>query len=128
MDDLTLMEGSTPRIAYRRHGLAEKQARRRQRLQQIAELHAAGAGTYLQPPIGLPPCSKTPAEIALAVMAAIVQQKTDAGRRRDQCGTTGSQMLQLQMRLFPAQRIAETIRPVTGQPPFRQYLRKFLMT
>ncbi|OQV66845.1 hypothetical protein AK51_01270 [Serratia nematodiphila DZ0503SBS1] len=91
MDDLTLMEAiHTPAFYIGAMGSLRNSARRRQRLQQIAEFTPQDL-ERIHAPIGLPLGSKTPAEIALAVMAAIVQQKPAAGRRRDQCsGTTGT--------------------------------------
>ncbi|MNY58837.1 hypothetical protein D3C86_1952230 [compost metagenome] len=55
-------------------GSLRNSARRRQRLQQIAEFSPQEL-ERIHAPIGLPLGSKTPAEIALAVMADIVQQK-----------------------------------------------------
>ena len=82
MDDLTLMEAiHTPAFYIGAMGSLRNSARRRQRLQQIAEFTPQEL-ERIHAPIGLPLGSKTPAEIALAVMAAIVQQKPAAGRRR----------------------------------------------
>jgi len=75
MDDLTLMEAiHTPAFYIGAMGSLRNSARRRQRLQQIAEFTPQEL-ERIHAPIGLPLGSKTPAEIALAVMAAIVQQK-----------------------------------------------------
>lgn len=75
MDDLTLMEAiHTPAFYIGAMGSLRNSARRRQRLQQIAEFTPQDL-ERIHAPIGLPLGSKTPAEIALAVMAAIVQQK-----------------------------------------------------
>lgn len=75
MDDLTLMEAiHTPAFYIGAMGSLRNSARRRQRLQQIAEFTPLEL-ERIHAPIGLPLGSKTPAEIALAVMAAIVQQK-----------------------------------------------------
>lgn len=128
MDDLTLMEAiHTPAFYIGAMGSLRNSARRRQRLQQIAEFTPQEL-ERIHAPIGLPLGSKTPAEIALAVMAAIVQQKTGC---RPPTGSMQRhhrhQMLKLQIQLlFPAQRIAEHrhVRPVTaGQPHFGQHLR-----
>lgn len=74
MDDLTLMEAiHTPAFYIGAMGSLRNSARRRQRLQQIAEFTPQEL-ERIHAPIGLPLGSKTPAEIALAVMAAIVQQ------------------------------------------------------
>ncbi|ERK12014.1 Xanthine and CO dehydrogenases maturation factor, XdhC/CoxF family [Serratia fonticola AU-P3(3)] len=75
MDDLTLMEAIyTPAFYIGAMGSQRNSDRRRQRLQQIAEFSPQELGR-IHAPIGLPLGSKTPAEIALAVMADIVQQK-----------------------------------------------------
>ncbi|OAT17570.1 XdhC/CoxF family xanthine dehydrogenase maturation factor [Buttiauxella noackiae ATCC 51607] len=78
MDDLTMMEAvNTPAFYIGAMGSQKNSARRLERLQKIAELNP----TQLQrihAPIGLPLGSKTPAEIALAVMADIVKQKNEA--------------------------------------------------
>ncbi|MDW5499978.1 XdhC family protein [Pseudomonas lundensis] len=75
MDDLTLMEAiHTPAFYIGAMGSLRNSARRRQRLQQIAEFSPQEL-ERIHAPIGLPLGSKTPAEIALAVMADIVQQK-----------------------------------------------------
>lgn len=78
MDDLTMMEAvNTPAFYIGAMGSQKNSARRLERLQKIAELNP----TQLQrihAPIGLPLGSKTPAEIALAVMADIVKRKNEA--------------------------------------------------
>lgn len=79
MDDLTLMEAiHTPAFYIGAMGSQHNSARRRQRLQQIAEFTPQDL-ERIHAPIGLPLGSKTPAEIALAVMADIVQQKNRTG-------------------------------------------------
>lgn len=79
MDDLTLMEAvTTPAFYIGAMGSHRNSESRRQRLitiagfddTQLARVHA---------PIGLPINSKTPAEIALAVMAGIVMHKNGPG-------------------------------------------------
>ena len=78
MDDLTMMEAvNTPAFYIGAMGSQKNSVRRLERLQKIAELNP----TQLQrihAPIGLPLGSKTPAEIALAVMADIVKRKNEA--------------------------------------------------
>lgn len=75
MDDLTLMEAIyTPAFYIGAMGSQRNSDRRRQRLQQIAEFTTEDLAR-IHAPIGLALGSKTPAEIALAVMADIVQQK-----------------------------------------------------
>ncbi|PVZ88906.1 XshC-Cox1 family protein [Serratia sp. S1B] len=75
MDDLTLMEAiHTPAFYIGAMGSQRNSDRRRQRLTQIAEFSPQDLAR-INAPIGLPLGSKTPAEIALAVMADIVQQK-----------------------------------------------------
>lgn len=75
MDDLTLMEAiHTPAFYIGAMGSQRNSERRRQRLKQIAEFSPQELAR-IHAPIGLPLGSKTPAEIALAVMADIVQQK-----------------------------------------------------
>ncbi|GLR10817.1 XshC-Cox1 family protein [Mixta theicola] len=75
MDDLTLMEAiHTPAFYIGAMGSERNSIRRRQRLQQIAEFTEQELAR-IHAPIGLPIGSKTPAEIALAVLAAIVQHK-----------------------------------------------------
>ncbi|MNT76233.1 hypothetical protein D3C72_2152140 [compost metagenome] len=64
----------TPAFYIGAMGSLRNSARRRQRLQQIAEFSPQEL-ERIHAPIGLPLGSKTPAEIALAVMADIVQQK-----------------------------------------------------
>ncbi|MFI8417921.1 XdhC family protein [Serratia sp. NPDC078593] len=78
MDDLTLMEAiHTPAFYIGAMGSQQNSTRRRQRLRKIAELSPQEL-SRIHAPIGLPLGSKTPAEIALAVMADIVQQKNRA--------------------------------------------------
>lgn len=78
MDDLTLMEAIyTPAFYIGAMGSQRNSDRRRQRLQQIAEFSPQDL-ERIHAPIGLSLNSKTPAEIALAVMADIVQQKNMA--------------------------------------------------
>ncbi|HGM6861029.1 TPA: XdhC family protein [Serratia rubidaea] len=75
VDDLTLMEAiHTPAFYIGAMGSQQNSARRRQRLQDIAEFNPQQL-SRIHAPIGLALGSKTPAEIALAVMADIVQQK-----------------------------------------------------
>jgi xanthine dehydrogenase accessory factor len=78
MDDLTLMEAiTTPAFYIGAMGSHKNSIRRRQRLQQIAEFSHDDL-SRVKAPIGLPINSKTPAEIALAVMADIVKHKNSA--------------------------------------------------
>lgn len=75
MDDLTLMEAvNTPAFYIGAMGSQRNSARRRERLQTIADF-TADDFSRLHAPVGLPIGSKTPAEIALAVMADIVKHK-----------------------------------------------------
>ena len=75
MDDLTLMEAvNTPAFYIGAMGSQRNSTRRRERLQTIAGF-SADDFTRLHAPVGLPIGSKTPAEIALAVMADIVKHK-----------------------------------------------------
>ncbi|MBF7955066.1 XdhC family protein [Rahnella victoriana] len=75
MDDLTLMEAvNTPAFYIGAMGSQRNSARRRERLQSIADFsHEDVARVHA--PVGLAIGSKTPAEIALAVMADIVKHK-----------------------------------------------------
>lgn len=78
MDDLTLMEAvNTPAFYIGAMGSQKNSARRLERLHKIAELNPAQL-QRIHAPIGLPLGSKTPAEIALAVMADIVKMKNEA--------------------------------------------------
>ncbi len=75
MDDLTLMEAvNTPAFYIGAMGSQLNSARRRERLQTIAQF-APQDFERLHAPVGLNIGSKTPAEIALAVMADIVKHK-----------------------------------------------------
>ncbi|QLK61726.1 XdhC family protein [Enterobacteriaceae bacterium Kacie_13] len=75
MDDLTLMEAvNTPAFYIGAMGSQRNSARRRERLQTIADF-SADDFARLHAPVGLSIGSKTPAEIALAVMADIVRHK-----------------------------------------------------
>lgn len=75
MDDLTLMEAvNTPAFYIGAMGSIKNSLRRRDRLRQIAELSAEDL-QRIHAPVGLPIASKTPAEIALSVMADIVRHK-----------------------------------------------------
>lgn len=75
MDDLTLMEAvNTPAFYIGAMGSQRNSTRRRERLQTIADFSAEDFAR-LHAPIGLSIGSKTPAEIALAVMADIVKHK-----------------------------------------------------
>ena len=75
MDDLTLMEAvNTPAFYIGAMGSQRNSARRRERLQTIADF-SADDFARLHAPVGLSIGSKTPAEIALAVMADIVKHK-----------------------------------------------------
>lgn len=81
MDDLTLMEAiHTPAFYIGAMGSQQNSERRRQRLQKIAEFTPQDL-ERIHAPIGLSLGSKTPAEIALAVMADIVQHKNQARQR-----------------------------------------------
>lgn len=75
MDDLTLMEAiNTPAFYIGAMGSQRNSARRRERLQTIADFTTQDFAR-LHAPVGLAIGSKTPAEIALAVMADIVKHK-----------------------------------------------------
>ena len=75
VDDLTLMEAvNTPAFYIGAMGSARNSQRRRERLQDIAELRPEQL-KRIHAPIGIDIGSKTPAEIALSVMADIVQHK-----------------------------------------------------
>ncbi|PKB91029.1 XshC-Cox1 family protein [Ewingella americana] len=75
MDDLTLMEAvNTPAFYIGAMGSQLNSARRRERLRDIAQF-APEDFERLHAPVGLNIGSKTPAEIALAVMADIVKHK-----------------------------------------------------
>ncbi|MRS15010.1 XdhC family protein [Enterobacteriaceae bacterium RIT691] len=75
MDDLTLMEAVlTPAFYIGAMGSHKNSHHRRLRLVKVAELSDEDLAR-IKAPIGLPIHSKTPAEIALAVMADIVQCK-----------------------------------------------------
>ncbi|MGB9097135.1 XdhC family protein [Erwinia sp.] len=75
MDDLTLMEAiHTPAFYIGAMGSRRNSDNRRVRLQKIAEFSVEELDR-IHAPVGLPLGSKTPAEIALAVMADIVQLK-----------------------------------------------------
>ncbi|UJD90147.1 XdhC family protein [Rahnella aquatilis] len=75
MDDLTLMEAvNTPAFYIGAMGSQLNSARRRERLQSIADFSEEDF-SRLHAPVGLHIGSKTPAEIALAVMADIVKHK-----------------------------------------------------
>lgn len=75
MDDLTLMEAVlTPAFYIGAMGSDKNSQNRRQRLVEVAGF-SSGELARIKAPIGLPIHSKTPAEIALAVMADIVQSK-----------------------------------------------------
>ena len=75
MDDLTMMEAvHTPAFYLGVMGSQRNSANRRQRLAQIGDLSAADLAR-IHAPIGMDIGSKTPAEIALAVMADIVKAK-----------------------------------------------------
>lgn len=78
MDDLTMMEAvNTPAFYIGAMGSQKNSAKRLERLRKIAELNPAQL-KRIHAPIGLPLGSKTPAEIALAVMADIVKRKNEA--------------------------------------------------
>ncbi|MFF7709912.1 XdhC family protein [Pseudomonas sp. NPDC007930] len=73
LDDLTLMEAvRTPAFYIGAMGSRRTSAQRRERLARVGRLGEAELGR-VHAPIGLPLGSKTPAEIALAVMADIVR-------------------------------------------------------
>ncbi|MGC1020869.1 XdhC family protein [Pantoea agglomerans] len=75
IDDLTMMEAiATPAFYIGIMGSAKNSEKRRARLQQIAGMDRAELDR-IHAPIGLPIGSKTPAEIALSVMADIVRVK-----------------------------------------------------
>lgn len=75
MDDLTLMEAvNTPAFYIGAMGSERNSKRRLNRLREIAGLTAAQLDR-INAPIGLQMASKTPAEIALSVMADIVCKK-----------------------------------------------------
>lgn len=75
IDDLTMMEAiATPAFYIGIMGSAKNSEKRRARLQQIAGMDCAELDR-IDAPIGLPIGSKTPAEIALSVMADIVRVK-----------------------------------------------------
>lgn len=75
MDDLTLMEAvHTPAFYIGAMGSESNSARRRERLVSIAEFGEEEL-TRIHAPIGLDIGSKTPAEIALSVMADIIKHK-----------------------------------------------------
>lgn len=78
MDDLTMMEAvNTPAFYIGAMGSQKNSAKRLERLHKIAELNPEEL-QRIHAPIGLPLGSKTPAEIALAVMADIVKRKNEA--------------------------------------------------
>lgn len=78
MDDLTLMEAvNTPAFYIGAMGSALNSARRLERLKRIAELTDTDLAK-IHAPIGLNIGSKTPAEIALSVMADIISHKNNA--------------------------------------------------
>lgn len=78
MDDLTMMEAvNTPAFYIGAMGSQKNSARRLERLHNLAELSPEEL-QRIHAPIGLPLGSKTPAEIALAVMADIVKRKNEA--------------------------------------------------
>ena len=75
IDDLTMMEAiATPAFYIGIMGSVKNSSKRRARLQQIAGMESAELDR-IHAPIGLPIGSKTPAEIALSVMADIVRVK-----------------------------------------------------
>lgn len=79
VDDLTIMEAvNTPAFYIGVMGSHLNSARRLERLQRVADLSPAQL-ERIHAPIGLPLGSKTPAEIALAVMADIVKRKNETG-------------------------------------------------
>lgn len=78
MDDLTLMEAvNTPAFYIGAMGSQRNSEKRLERLSRIAEFSKVQL-SRIHAPIGLPIASKTPAEIALAVMADIVRYKNGA--------------------------------------------------
>lgn len=78
VDDLTLMEAvNTPAFYIGAMGSQKNSARRLERLKTIAGM-TAGELARIHAPVGLALGSKTPAEIALAVMADIVKRKNAA--------------------------------------------------
>ncbi|KKA63558.1 XshC-Cox1 family protein [Tatumella morbirosei] len=75
MDDLTMMEAvNTPAFYLGVMGSEKNSKSRRERLQRIGGLDSEQL-SRIHAPIGLPIGSKTPAEIALAIMADIVRVK-----------------------------------------------------
>ncbi|MBB1201435.1 XdhC family protein [Enterobacteriaceae bacterium 89] len=81
MDDLTLMEAvTTPAFYIGAMGSRRNSDHRRQRLSKIGGVDSSDLAR-IHAPIGLPIHSKTPAEIALAVMADIVMNKNSAARK-----------------------------------------------
>ncbi|MDF0534950.1 XdhC family protein [Shewanella sp. A32] len=75
LDDLTMMEAvNTPAFYIGAMGSARNSGKRRERLIRIGELSDAELAR-IHAPIGLALGSKTPAEIALAIMADIVRVK-----------------------------------------------------
>ncbi|MFQ6372648.1 XdhC family protein [Shewanella sp. YIC-542] len=75
LDDLTMMEAvNTPAFYIGAMGSARNSGKRRERLSRIGELTDAQLAR-VHGPIGLAIGSKTPAEIALAIMADIVRVK-----------------------------------------------------
>lgn len=89
IDDLTLAEAVNTRAFYiGAMGSARNSQRRRERLATVGGLSAAELAR-IQAPIGLPIGSKTPAEIALAVMAQIVMAKNRLQSPADNCAPTG---------------------------------------
>ncbi|RDL15140.1 XdhC family protein [Serratia fonticola] len=78
MDDLTLMEAiHTSAFYIGAMGSKKNSSKRRKRLRNIADFTSEELNR-IHAPIGLPLGSKTPAEIALAIMADIVQKKNKA--------------------------------------------------
>ncbi|MGJ0128642.1 XdhC family protein [uncultured Pantoea sp.] len=78
IDDLTMMEAiATPAFYIGIMGSAKNSEKRRARLQHIAGMESRELDR-IHAPIGLPIGSKTPAEIALSVMADIVRVKNAA--------------------------------------------------
>lgn len=81
IDDLTMMEAiATPAFYIGIMGSVKNSEKRRERLQQIAGMDRSDL-ERIHAPIGLPIGSKTPAEIALSVMADIVRVR-NLGRPR----------------------------------------------
>lgn len=75
LDDLTMMEAvNTPAFYLGAMGSVRNSAKRRERLERIGELTDSQLAR-IHAPIGLAIGSKTPAEIALAIMADIVRVK-----------------------------------------------------